>query len=445
MFGAPVRPGRISADERSGRGERHLETRADDLVRRKHDDDDCRDGEVAQRQRRPVEKYGSEHHGEHDEAALRGDLGTGNEEVAGEPDDREDSRVFLHGMTGREIREEREAGAQQAHDGAGDQRHVQAGDRDDVVDAGAAQRLVHVLRDARADADHERGGDLALGPVDTASNAVGDGVARTLDRGAEKRDRRRRAGGRGEFRTAQEKATGADAVEIALEGEVVTIRPDRAGRRHEPDEPCHRRPCPDAIRDAPRRDADAVRRIAQHRPLGAGDVDGQPHAAVGEMLDLGYAAGKLCRHLAAEHFCAGAPGLCLGKQRADYAEQHGDKRHMQSGSRAGSERQQAKDKRAGEKRRKTGLAAERKIDQRPDRQDYRSEDEGDAAIEFGRDRQPDGAGGRCAGQQNGLVPPESQRTGPPDGKPAARQPIVWNRYLALMNGRRRGERLSVLR
>ena len=58
-----------------------------------------------------------------------------------------------------------------------------------------------------------------------------------LDRGAEKRERRRPVRLRGKLRAAQEEAAGADAVEIALEGEVVAVRPHRPGRRQQPDEP----------------------------------------------------------------------------------------------------------------------------------------------------------------------------------------------------------------
>ena len=98
-----------------------------------------------------------------------GDLGAGDEEIGGEPDDGE-RRPHISSPAGarrnRETARSRRAAAPMI--GAGDQRHVQAGDRDDVVEAGAPQRLVDVLGNAGADADDERCGDLALGAADAA-------------------------------------------------------------------------------------------------------------------------------------------------------------------------------------------------------------------------------------------------------------------------------------
>ena len=93
---------------------------------------------------------------------------------------------------------------------------------------------------------------------------------------------------------------------------------------------------------------------------------------------------KLRRHLAAEHFCAGAPGFGLGEQATEDAEQRSDQRHMDGRPRPAQESDGAKAAGAGSERQETGLVAERKIDQRAHRQEHRRDDEGDAAVEFGR-------------------------------------------------------------
>ena len=99
-------------------------------------------------------------------------------------------------------------------------------------------------------------------------------------------------------------------------------------------------------------------------------VDGQPDAAVGQMLDRGDAAGEPRRDLAAEHLGAGAPGLDLGERarRARRAAQRTSARCEAGRARARTAttpQHQRRRQRAAESR----LAAEREIDERADRQE----------------------------------------------------------------------------
>src|SRR5690606_15267946 len=78
-------------------------------------------------------------------------------------------------------RKEREECAQRPHDCSRDQRHVQARDRNDMINARTPHRLVDVLRDTGSHADHERGSNLAFRPADMVADALGNTVANVLD------------------------------------------------------------------------------------------------------------------------------------------------------------------------------------------------------------------------------------------------------------------------
>ena len=65
-----ARPGLIEGDEPQHREEGHLEARLDRGFRLEQQDHDGCQGEVAHRQRRPVDHDGEEHDRHHDEGAL---------------------------------------------------------------------------------------------------------------------------------------------------------------------------------------------------------------------------------------------------------------------------------------------------------------------------------------------------------------------------------------
>ncbi len=119
---------------------------------------------------------------------------------------------------------------------AGDQRHVQPGDRDDVVEAGSAQRLVGVVRDERRACRspgrrrrrRSRRRSTARMRSVSALRSVRIDRRRTQRQIAALRPGCRR-------RDAPERvADGADAVEVGVAREVVAAGPRRLRRRQQP-------------------------------------------------------------------------------------------------------------------------------------------------------------------------------------------------------------------
>jgi len=88
---APVFPHRDQSDDRT---ERHLEARLHDALRPEPDDDERRDGEVAHRDRRPVDQDCPEHDRRHHIGAHRRRTAAGEREVDGDHQKRRDSRPF---------------------------------------------------------------------------------------------------------------------------------------------------------------------------------------------------------------------------------------------------------------------------------------------------------------------------------------------------------------
>src|SRR5690349_16481706 len=95
---APFTPGGVSTDQRGRRGERHLETRSDDLMRGGHHDGKRGKREIAHADRGPVEQHRYQHDRKHDEAPLGGDTRAGYQEVEGDRRERDGGCVFLRWM-----------------------------------------------------------------------------------------------------------------------------------------------------------------------------------------------------------------------------------------------------------------------------------------------------------------------------------------------------------
>ena len=90
--------------------------------------------------------------------------------------------IFLHGQSSASAGDERQQRPREPEERAGREHHVQAGDRDDVVDAGAAQHLVGGLGDEPALAGDERRRDRAGLPADGVGDPLGQRVAGPVDR-----------------------------------------------------------------------------------------------------------------------------------------------------------------------------------------------------------------------------------------------------------------------
>jgi hypothetical protein len=87
------------------------------------------DGHRAQGQHRPVEHDAHEHNGDHDERALRGHLGAGQDQIKRGYQERAGRRPFFDRHAVGKSRDQRQQRAQDEEDDAGDDRHVIAGDR----------------------------------------------------------------------------------------------------------------------------------------------------------------------------------------------------------------------------------------------------------------------------------------------------------------------------
>ncbi len=169
-------------DERADRGEGELEADAEDRLRLQRDDRQHGEGEIAHGQRAPVEDDGAEHDQRHDQRALGADARAGGEVVAKRAEHRDAGRPFLDGVAQGQRRRQRQQPPRDDEEDAGDQRHLHAGDGDDVEDAGLADEVLGVVGEEIALARDHRRGDGALVAADDRVDAQGEAVARLIDR-----------------------------------------------------------------------------------------------------------------------------------------------------------------------------------------------------------------------------------------------------------------------
>jgi hypothetical protein len=224
---------RISGDQPQRRRKRHLEARMHHRFRGQQQHHQCGDGHRAQSQNRPVEHDAEEHDGNHDERALRRDFRAGQHQIKRGHDQRADRRPFLDRHAIGDAGDQRQ---QRAHDEeyhAGHHRHVVAGNREHMPDAGDEHRVVEVGRDRVALAGDQRRRDRAYVAGQHRADARIDRIAHAFD---ECRGTQPPAGlgrRRNDFHRPVHEARGADALEIEIAGEIVTSGPQRLQRRIE--------------------------------------------------------------------------------------------------------------------------------------------------------------------------------------------------------------------
>ena len=254
-------------DQRTHRREGKLEADAEDRLGLQRDDRQGREGEVAHGERATVENDGAEHDQRHDQRALGADARAGREIVESRADHRGDRRPFLDRIVQRERRREREQAARNEEENAGDQRHLHAGDGDDMEDAGLADEVLGVVGEEVALARHHRRRDGALVAADDRVDAQGEAIARLIDRGGKPP----RPGGfarrRRERDRAERRAHRADALEISVAREIIAAGQHRARGRQQPrlqgddNRPRRRRaPCASSRAPGAARDRRACRR-----------------------------------------------------------------------------------------------------------------------------------------------------------------------------------------
>ena len=181
----PGEPRLHHGDQRRDRGEGELEADPENGLRLDRDDGDDREGEVAHGQRPPVHDHRAEHDQRHDQRPLGADARTGGDVVEERAGHGDHGRPFLDRIVQRQRRRQREQAAGHDEKNAGDQRHLHAGNRDDVEDAGLADEVLGVVRKEVALARHHGGGDRALVAADDPVDPDGEAVARVVDRSRE--------------------------------------------------------------------------------------------------------------------------------------------------------------------------------------------------------------------------------------------------------------------
>ena len=159
---------------------------AENGLRLDRDDGEDREGEIAHGQRPPVQDHRAEHDQRHDEGALGANARTGRDVVEERGRHRDHGRPFLDRIFQRQRRRQREQAPGDDEKNAGDQRHLHAGNRDDVEDAGLANEVLGVVGEKVAFARDHRGGDRALIAADDGVHPERQPVARLVDGGAKR-------------------------------------------------------------------------------------------------------------------------------------------------------------------------------------------------------------------------------------------------------------------
>ena len=169
-------------DQRADRGERKLKADAEDRLGLQRDDRQHGEREIAHGERAAVEDHRAEHDQRHDQRALGADARAGRDVVEERADHRDAGRPFLDRIAQRERRRQREQAPRDDEEDAGDQRHLHAGNGDDVEDAGLADEVLGVVGEEVALARHHRRGDRAFVAADDGVDAQREPIARLVDR-----------------------------------------------------------------------------------------------------------------------------------------------------------------------------------------------------------------------------------------------------------------------
>ncbi len=145
------------------------------------------EGEVAHGQRPPVHDHRAEHDQRHHQRPLGADARAGGDVVEERARHGDGGRPFLDRVGQRERRRQRQQPARHDEENPRDQRHLHAGDGDDVEDAGLANEVLGVVGEEVALARHHGGGDRALVAADDPADPQARGRCGRGRSAAEKR------------------------------------------------------------------------------------------------------------------------------------------------------------------------------------------------------------------------------------------------------------------
>ena len=171
----------IGCNQRGGRGERHLEARADHLMRRPEQDENGCDDEIAHCERRAIKQDRRKHDAQHDKTAQRRHPAARQEQVDKRGEKGEQRRDFLRRKPGRKHRECRQQQPYNSHHGTRHKRHVKPGYGRDMRKAAHAHCFIRFSIDAARQAGDQRCGHFAALSLDLAAHAFGNFRALLLE------------------------------------------------------------------------------------------------------------------------------------------------------------------------------------------------------------------------------------------------------------------------
>ena len=162
------------------RGKRHLKARMHQRFRRDRQHDQGRDRERAKRNRAAIDHDRDQHHGRHEERALRRHFRPRQQQVERSGCERRHRRPFLDGVADRERGKQRQQRPHSEEHDTGDDGHMVARDRQHMAETRDEHRVVHRRRDRVAPPGQQRGGNRAFVTFQRGPDPPVDRIAQAL-------------------------------------------------------------------------------------------------------------------------------------------------------------------------------------------------------------------------------------------------------------------------
>ena len=197
----------VAGDQRQYGGKAHLEADAQHLPRRDQHDDRRGERQRAQRNRAAADQDAQRDQRGHGETADDGHVGAREHHIEAADHEGRDGCDLLAGPVQRSPFGQRQRSTGHAKDQRHDDADMQAGDGEQVGEAGIAERLAVGGRDGGGVAGEQRRGDGAVLVRQDGADARGNDFAKVLQPAR----RAVRGGVRGDLGAAQGEAIGADA------------------------------------------------------------------------------------------------------------------------------------------------------------------------------------------------------------------------------------------
>ena len=210
---------------------RHLEARMDQRFRRNHQHDQRRHCQGSERDGPPIDHDGDQHHGGHEKRTLGRNFGARQQQIEGGRDQRRRRGPFLDRRTDGETRDQRQQRADGKEHNAGNDRHVVAGDRQHMAEAGDEHRIIDRLGDGIAPPGQQRRCDGTLVAIERRSYPRIDRIAQPLHDGRITQGEPAVDPRLDGFDRAHGKTGRPDALKIKIAREIVAAGPQWRQRR----------------------------------------------------------------------------------------------------------------------------------------------------------------------------------------------------------------------